>query len=180
MVRSVAQVLQEPPYCSPQWLQKFTVPPTVWECFLLSTPSPPFTVWRLFNDDHCDWCELIPHCHFDFISLIIGDFEHLFLCFVAAGVSSLDTCLLRSIAASLIGLFFLFLNHFFTVSNQDHPSGIRDTQRLGLHKARCVHLALPLATLMLKLRKCGRMQGVKPRTRGAAKAEMTQLPQTQH
>ena len=32
---------------------------------LFSTPFPAFIVYRLFNDGHCDWCEVISHCSFD-------------------------------------------------------------------------------------------------------------------
>ena len=58
-------VFKESPYCLPQWLYQFTFPPTVQECSLFSTPSPAFTVCRLFDDGHCDWCEVISQCRFD-------------------------------------------------------------------------------------------------------------------
>ena len=32
---------------------------------LSSTPSPAFTLYRLFDDDHSDMCEVIPLCSFD-------------------------------------------------------------------------------------------------------------------
>ena len=35
------------------------------ECSLFSTPSPAFTVCKLFDDGHSAWCEVIPHCSFD-------------------------------------------------------------------------------------------------------------------
>ena len=37
----------------------------VQEGSLFSTPSPAFSVCRLFNDGHSDWCEVIPHCSFN-------------------------------------------------------------------------------------------------------------------
>ena len=42
-----------------------TFPPTVQEHSLFSTPSPAFTVCRLFDDGHSDWCEVRSHCSFD-------------------------------------------------------------------------------------------------------------------
>ena len=42
-----------------------TFPPTVQEHSLFSTPSPAFTVCRLFDDGHSDWCEVISHYGFD-------------------------------------------------------------------------------------------------------------------
>ena len=30
-----------------------------------STPSPALIVYRLFDDSHPDWCEVISHCSFD-------------------------------------------------------------------------------------------------------------------
>jgi len=31
---------------------------------LFSTPSPAFIVYRLFDDDDSDWCEVVSHCGF--------------------------------------------------------------------------------------------------------------------
>ena len=56
---------EEPPFCSPQWLKQFTFPPTVQEVILFFPLSPAFTVYRFFDDDCSDWCEVVPYCHFD-------------------------------------------------------------------------------------------------------------------
>ena len=49
------QVLsKEPPYCSPWWLYQSTLPPTVLESSLFSTPSPKSSFYRLFTDGHSE------------------------------------------------------------------------------------------------------------------------------
>ena len=39
--------------------------PTVQECSLFSTSSPAFIVYRLLDEGHSDWCEVISNCSFD-------------------------------------------------------------------------------------------------------------------
>ena len=42
-----------------------SIPPTVQECSLFSTPFPAFTVCRLLDDGHSDRYEVISHCGYD-------------------------------------------------------------------------------------------------------------------
>ena len=50
---------------------------------LFSTSSPAFIICRFFDDGHSDWHEVMTHCSFDFISVIISDPEHIFMCLSA-------------------------------------------------------------------------------------------------
>ena len=54
----VVLFLDKPPYCFPQWLPQFTVPPTVYKGSLFSTSSPAFLVCRFFGNGHSDRCEV--------------------------------------------------------------------------------------------------------------------------
>lgn len=72
-----------------------------------------FIICRLFNNGHSDWCEVMPLVVLIYISLLIRDVEHLFICYMAIYVSSLDKYLFRPSAQFLIGFLVFFF--FFVI-----------------------------------------------------------------
>lgn len=62
---------KEPLYCFPEWVYEFTFIPTVYCGLLFSTGLPTLVVSRLVDDSHSTWCEVIPPCGFDLLSLRI-------------------------------------------------------------------------------------------------------------
>ena len=71
-------------------------------------PFLPYSLQHLLfidflNYGHSDWCEVIPHCSFICIPLIVTDVEHLFMCLLVICMSSSEKCLFRSFAHFSIG-----------------------------------------------------------------------------
>ena len=62
---SIFRFFEEPQYNFPERLNQFIYSSRVWEDSLFCTPFPAFVIWRLFNEGHFDWFEMISHCSFD-------------------------------------------------------------------------------------------------------------------
>ena len=97
----------------PQWLHQNFIPVnSIWTVFSTSSPK---LVSCLFDESHSNRCEVVSHCDFNLLSLIIGDVEHLWFQ-VPVGhllllllLLLLEKCLLRSSVRFKIGWVVLLL-----------------------------------------------------------------------
>ena len=80
----------------------FYIPPTMYKDSI--SPHPQTLLSVFLNLVITVGCEVLSHCGFDYISLMINDVEHSLICLLAICIFSLEKCLFKFFAHFLIRL----------------------------------------------------------------------------